>query len=101
MAAKGQSRETSAAKMRAFVAIPLPEDVAGLLAEIQSGLKKENWPVKWVRPESIHLTLKFLGDIPESEVGRIVSAMQIAVRPFAPLILTAAGLGAFPSVKRP
>ncbi|MFO7839055.1 MAG: RNA 2',3'-cyclic phosphodiesterase [Desulfosalsimonadaceae bacterium] len=101
MAAKEQGRESSAAKLRAFVAIPLPEDVAGLLGEIQSGLQKENWPVKWVRPESIHLTLKFLGDIPESEVEQIVSAMQTAVRQFAPLTLSAAGLGAFPSVKRP
>jgi len=90
--------------IRAFIALKLPDDVIEFLRRIQSDLKKEGLNikgVKWVAPENIHLTLKFLGDIKHTDVDAIESAMQSVVAPFAPLTLSATGLGAFPSVKRP
>ena len=48
---------------RAFVAIDLPESVRSTLRTVQQELKSGKFRIKWVRPEIIHLTLKFLGDI--------------------------------------
>lgn len=90
--------------IRAFIAIKLPDDVVGFLRQVQSALKKEGLDIKglkWVAPENIHLTLKFLGNIKNTDIDAIGSAMQSAAAPFAPFTLSATGLGAFPSVKRP
>jgi len=94
-------KDSRAKAVRAFIAFKLPSDVMDLLQQIQSELKKEDLPIKWVRPDNIHLTLKFLGDVQPSELERIGAAMQAAVAPISPLTLCARGLGVFPSVKRP
>jgi len=93
--------EINAKPIRTFIAIKLPDDVIERLREVQTGLKREGLDIKWVRPENIHLTLKFLGDIQNSDVDAVGNALESAAGPFAPLTLSAAGLGAFPSVKRP
>ena len=93
--------EINAKPIRTFIAIKLPDDVIERLREVQTGLKREGLDIKWVRPENIHLTLKFLGDIQNSDVDAVGNALESATAPFAPLTLSAAGLGAFPSVKRP
>jgi len=90
--------------LRAFIAIKLPDDVIEFLGQIQSSLKKDGLDIKeikWVRPESIHLTLKFLGDINPSEIDALGAAIKTAAKALGPLTLSATGLGAFPSVKRP
>jgi len=93
--------ETNAKSIRAFIAIKLPDDVIERLREAQTYLKHEGLDIKWVRPENIHLTLKFLGDIRQTDVDAVGKALTSATAPFAPLTLSASGLGAFPSVKRP
>lgn len=89
-------------KIRAFLAIELPEDVKAQLRELQQRLKvgKEE-AVKWVEPEGIHLTLKFLGNITwkqVEEISRAVSPVAKEIRPFA---LRPEGLGAFPNLRAP
>lgn len=56
--------------VRAFIAVELPDALQQKLAEVQRRLRQElrDLPIRWVRPESIHLTLKFLGMVPE--IGR-------------------------------
>ena len=93
--------ETNAKPIRTFIAVKLPDDVIEGLREVQTSLKREGLDIKWVRPENIHLTLKFLGDIQASAVEGVGSALKSAAAEFPPLTLSAAGLGAFPSVKRP
>ena len=96
--------ESEGKRLRAFIAIKLPDDVVEFLRQTQSSLKKDGLDIKeikWVRPEKIHLTLKFLGDINPSEIDALSSAIKTAARPLGPLTLSATGLGAFPSVKRP
>ncbi len=56
---------------------------------------------KWVRPENIHLTLKFLGDVNSGDIDKIGTAMTDAVYNFAPLNLVARRVGLFPGIKRP
>ena len=93
--------ETNAKPIRTFIAVKLPDDVIEGLREVQKSLKREGLDIKWVRPENIHLTLKFLGDIQASAAEGVGSALKAAAAEFPPLTLSAAGLGAFPSVKRP
>ncbi len=57
--------------------------------------------VRWVRPENIHLTLKFLGDIKPAEIEAIDGVMADAVEGWPPLRLTISGVGFFPGVNRP
>lgn len=88
---------------RLFIAIELPPDVVAGLSEIQNRLKKQTPPraVKWVDPKGIHLTLKFLGDVPVTQRETLQKALVETVRGHTPFILTTRGLGCFPSTKRP
>ena len=58
-------------QFRSFIAIELPEEVKAGLTRLQAQLKSGNQcPVKWVDPYSIHLTLKFLGNIDADKISR-------------------------------
>ena len=87
--------------IRSFFAISLPETWREELSRLQDRLKKIRADVKWVRPESVHLTLKFLGDVPEEtleELGRSART-ALAGRPAPNLRLK--GTGVFPDRGRP
>jgi len=87
--------------MRAFIALRLPENILSSINKIQEDLKQYRLPVRWVRPENIHLTLKFFGNINESETEIIGIAMCDCAGCCSPLALSAKGIGVFPSVVRP
>jgi RNA 2',3'-cyclic 3'-phosphodiesterase len=86
---------------RAFIAIELPEDVRSFLGEAQKVLKTYGFRVKWVRPQNIHLTLKFLGNTDTADTDTIVEAMALAVKDYAAVPLAAKGIGVFPDIRRP
>ena len=86
---------------RAFIAIDLPESVKSFLREAQDALKPYGFRVKWVRPQSIHLTLKFLGDTATADTDKIADAMTRATRNCPIVSLTAKAIGVFPNIKRP
>ena len=87
--------------IRAFIAIDLPDYVLRGIGGIQAGLKQSGVKVKWVRKESVHLTLKFLGDIPAHRVGEIGAAVHEAVKDVRPFTLEGKGVGVFPDFRRP
>ena len=89
--------------IRAFIAIELDDPVLRALEKVQAELKR-NLPssvVRWVNRSGIHLTLKFLGDTPSSQIADIEAALRLACAAFAPFRLTCAGLGCFPNPSRP
>lgn len=86
---------------RAFIAIDLPERIRASIGTAQETLKSYGFRVKWVRPESIHLTLKFLDNIDVDRTDAIANAMRLAVRGRAAPSLSARGLGIFPNARRP
>ncbi len=90
-------------EIRSFIAIELSENIATGLTRVQNGLKESDISraVKWVNPHSIHLTLKFLGNVPAAQIAAIEEALTPAVAPFAPFTLTAEELGCFPNARRP
>jgi len=87
--------------VRLFIALNLPASVRSSLWEAAAPVRTLGLPVRWVRPEGIHLTLKFLGDVPDSTEPDLRAALTRAARGSRPLPLTLEGFGAFPSVERP
>jgi 2'-5' RNA ligase len=87
-------------KIRSFIAIELPQGLKTELAKLQTKLKVERPRIKWVSPDDIHLTLKFLGDIEPAAVDRITRAMTEAVNGIRPFELTVRGLGVFPNPRQ-
>ena len=88
-------------KIRAFIAIPLPESILKAISAAQEKLRRTGLGIRWVRPEGIHLTLKFLGNISPTDVSHVESAIEKATRAFRPFTLKAKGIGVFPDFRRP
>lgn len=87
-------------KIRVFIAFHLPEDLRGHIRGVQEHLRSCGLRMRWVAPENIHLTLKFLGDIDPSDTEPIAQAMSEAAEGTSPLHLGAKGLGVFPTVRK-
>jgi 2'-5' RNA ligase len=87
--------------IRSFIAIELPDAVLSRLDTVQQELKSEGLKVRWVRPQNIHLTLNFLGNVDPADVEKIDAAMAAAVGDFAPFRLKLGGMGVFPGIRRP
>jgi 2'-5' RNA ligase len=89
--------------LRTFVAIELSAEILRRLGQTQVQLRAAVPPgsVRWVHIEGIHLTLKFLGAVPASQLSMITSAMGAAAHAVAPFTFTIGGAGCFPSLKRP
>jgi RNA 2',3'-cyclic 3'-phosphodiesterase len=87
--------------IRAFIAMTLPEPLAGLVSEIQQTLKAQGLRIAWVPSGNVHLTLKFLGDIDPADIDPIADVMSECAQCIEPLTFTARGLGVFPDLRRP
>lgn len=87
--------------MRAFVAIEISEAIRNALGELLAELRAHDAPVKWVRPENLHLTLKFLGDVSEESAPRAVEILRKCAGEVAPFEMAVKGAGGFPNLKRP
>ena len=89
-------------QIRSFIAIELPEEVKAGLRRIQTELKLPGHTfVKWVATESVHLTLKFLGNIPPQKVAEITGVMEQASQGIGPFQLEVTEVGAFPNLRQP
>lgn len=88
------------AAIRAFIAVRLPDPVIQWLSGIQHQLKQSRIKASWPKPKTLHLTLKFLGDIRSDQVDAIQACMNNAINDLPPFFLHSNGLGCFPSVKR-
>ncbi|MBK8985763.1 MAG: RNA 2',3'-cyclic phosphodiesterase [Chloroflexi bacterium] len=91
------------AMIRAFVAVQLPAEVRtelGLMVDVLAGQTAER-SVRWVKPELIHLTLRFLGDTAVANLPGITIALDRAGQQAAPFSLRLGSLGCFPNPQRP
>lgn len=86
---------------RLFIAVPLSDQVKHTLQGLQQLLKQEHHPVKWVAPETMHLTLQFLGEIDTDLVPQINDTVQHVAGHSACHTLKLANVGAFPHLRRP
>jgi 2'-5' RNA ligase len=93
---------------RLFVAVPLDEPtvrtVVGLVERIRADRERDapgDRDVRWVRMDGLHLTLRFLGPTPESDVSTVAEAVRRAVEGQQPFEIRIDGGGAFPNPRRP
>jgi len=87
--------------VRCFIAIDLSSDVRAAIAWAQTRVRTAaaHADVRWVDPAQFHLTLKFLGAVPDGRVAAVSGALEAAVAGTSPVGLVAAGLGGFPSLR--
>jgi 2'-5' RNA ligase len=79
------------------VAVNLDPSLRKVLAEVQERLKATRADVGWVRPESLHLTLKFLGQVEAPRLGAVADAVATVALGYGSFRLVFSGLGAFPT----
>ena len=87
--------------MRIFVAVALNAALREAVAGLRSRLNSAASALRWVPPENLHFTLKFLGEIAEGRVARVTDAAREASARTTPFSIVLAGMGAFPSPRRP
>ena len=87
--------------MRAFVAIDLPEDIRQSLADLQQQFAQSQADISWVRPDQLHLTLKFLDEVSDSQRAQVEAFLTQLATTTAPITIGLHGVGAFPSSRDP
>jgi len=89
--------------VRSFVAIDLPDALRRAMEERIEALSsaRPSRIIRWVRPEGIHLTLKFLGDVETGEMENVRNVVSEVVPRFSAFTFSASGLGCFPSFQHP
>ena len=89
--------------LRAFIAVPLPPAITQQLADVQRRLRRgcPEQAMSWVKPENVHLTLFFLGDILPERQAPVETALSVVARHARPLTFSVQGAGAFPNLNRP
>ncbi|HMK33984.1 MAG TPA: RNA 2',3'-cyclic phosphodiesterase [Desulfomonilaceae bacterium] len=88
-------------EVRAFIAVELPREVKAFLSDLSISLKKCDADVKWVKPDGMHLTLKFLGNVPTDVLPNIKEKAAPVFAEQPALRLGIRHVGAFPALKRP
>jgi len=85
--------------MRVFIAVEVPVEIRNAFAAVQRELERSTNSARWVAAESIHITLKFIGEVPDRRVEDIHAAlMALSWKPFTARI---AGVGFFPGTRSP
>lgn len=88
-------------RIRTFIAVELGPSVIKRAGDLIDKLRVADAEVNWVRPQQMHLTLKFLGDVPDTETPDICNVVSRAAAKFEPFEIVCRGAGAFPDIHRP
>jgi len=87
--------------IRSFIAVNLDGDLKKKIAEETENLRKIGGDIKWVPPENLHITLKFLGDTDEDLIPTVQERLSVISSSSAPFSLRLSGAGVFPDKRRP
>ena len=91
--------EIDGVNMRCFIAIDITEDIRAELAELQKDLAGRvdirKGDVKWVKPEGVHLTLKFLGEVPDSQIAELCNVVKEIANRHKPFDFAVKEVGSF------
>jgi RNA 2',3'-cyclic 3'-phosphodiesterase len=87
--------------VRTFVAIDLDDAMRRSAVRVQERLQTGKWDVKWVEPENLHVTLRFLGEIDEAALAGVIAALERSAATIAPFEIAMRGLGWFPPRRPP
>ncbi len=89
--------------IRTFLAVDIPKEITDSMEKIQYRLRNslKEGMIRWTKPGSVHLTLKFFGSISERDIEHIIGLLKDSVKSFKPLMLTAEKVGVFPNARQP
>ncbi len=87
--------------MRSFTAVEIPEHIQQTVGDYINKIDSQLTDIKWVKPENLHLTLKFLGDITERQAEAVRSCLKHISGEFSPFDVSLSHLGCFPSRSHP
>jgi len=87
--------------MRSFIAVKISFDQKGQISELIRDFKRSDVRVKWVKPENLHVTLKFLGEVDEKDLPNIFDALQKSLTNDRSFQFNLESVGCFPNMKRP
>ena len=87
--------------VRLFVALVFPAEIKTVLSDLIADLRPRGQGIKWVEPKNIHLTLKFIGEIPEKKVEPIIDALDEVLAGRKKFQGRIVGCGGFPNLRQP
>jgi RNA 2',3'-cyclic 3'-phosphodiesterase len=87
--------------LRTFIAVEISAAVRAKAEELIEIFRSARADVKWVEPHNLHLTLQFLGDVPESQIADVCNAVVRGAAEVMPFELQIRGTGAFPNLGKP
>ena len=87
--------------MRAFLAVPLPAEVHAAVTRGAAELRRRLGSARWVRPEGIHITMRFLGEQSAETLARLAGEVEARLREASPVEVALLGGGFFPHERRP
>jgi 2'-5' RNA ligase len=88
-------------QIRSFVCIDIPDVIKGRIEQLQQKLRRIDAQVNWTKASNIHLTLKFLGNVPQSSIVSVCAAVERAARVTGPFEIEVGTVGCFPSLRSP
>jgi 2'-5' RNA ligase len=87
--------------VRLFVAVNLPADLRDAVWRAAEPARRGSPPVRWVGPDGVHVTLKFLGEVADERLDELRQALGRAAAGIRPFTVEVAGGGVFPGAARP
>jgi len=87
--------------IRTFIAVEVSDEVRRLAGRLVERLARSQADVKWVEAHNLHLTLKFLGDVPDARTAEVCQAVAEVSRQIPGFVISLCGAGAFPNAGRP
>lgn len=87
--------------IRSFLAFELPPDVGTVLHRVAREVRGYDLPVKWVKPQNIHLTMVFLGNVRSDDLPPLQEQVQSVCSEYGPFRVALDGIGAFPNRRNP
>jgi len=89
------------ARIRCFIGVDIGDEIRRKATALQQQLSKTGARVKWVAPESMHVTLLFLGEVDERDILSVCKAVESGAKREPAFPLRVSGAGAFPTIRRP
>ncbi|EFK95806.1 2',5' RNA ligase [sediment metagenome] len=87
--------------IRSFLAFELPQDIKQIVTRVSGEIRKSSLDVKWVRPEFIHLTVVFMGDIRSEHIPPMGESLKAVCSTHAPFRISLKPMGCFPNSRNP
>ena len=88
-------------EIRSFLAFELPQDIKTVVTRVAGEIRKSALDVRWVRPESIHLTMVFMGGVPSEQIPSIGEAVGAVCAIHGSFKISLKPMGCFPNSRNP